>query len=340
MASRKHYLDNMRTIAVLMLFPYHVFVIYNNWGENWYIHSVDLPIPSIIDQICWLWMMPLLFVVAGISSRYALEKRSAGEYAKERVGKLLLPLGFGMLLIVPIQSYIAGLFFYGRADYFYYFTNLTDFSGYDGAFTPGHLWFILFLFVISMASLPFMVLYRKKGKGVLGDNIPLIWIILMGILPCLGNEIFDISGKSPTEYLAFFLLGFFFLSNENVLEKLGKYRFLLLGLFLLGAALTTNFNHILFEMASWLSVLAALGMARRYLNFSGKINRYLTKSSFGVYLFHQTWIVVTGFFILKLVDDPLGQIPLILASSVFLTYLTYEIARRAPALRWMFGLTK
>ena len=338
--NRKHYLDNVRTIAVLMLFPFHVFVIYNNWGESWYVHSVDLLIPSLINQINWLWMMPTLFVVAGISSRYALEKRSAGEYAKERTSKLLLPLVFGILLIIPIQSYIAGLFFFGRADYFYFFTRLTDFSGYDGAFTPGHLWFILYLFVISMASLPLMIFCKKKSKGGFGGNVPLIWVILMGILPCLGNEIFDVGGKSPTEYLAFFLLGYFFLSNENVLEKLEKYRFLLLGLFLLGAVLTARFDHLLIEMASWLSVLTVLGMARRHLDFSGKISKYLSKASFGVYLFHQSWIVVTGFFIIKLIDNPIVQIPLILTSSIILTYLTYEISQRAPALRWMFGLTK
>jgi len=62
-------------------------------------------------------MMPLLFAVAGMSSYYALRKRSTREYAKERTNKLLIPLIFGLLLIIPIQSYIAGLYFNGHANF-------------------------------------------------------------------------------------------------------------------------------------------------------------------------------------------------------------------------------
>ena len=60
--NRKHYLDHLRTAAVLMLFPYHTFMIYNNWGENWYIHGKDLLAPSLINQLNWLWMMPLILL--------------------------------------------------------------------------------------------------------------------------------------------------------------------------------------------------------------------------------------------------------------------------------------
>lgn len=340
MVYRKYYLDNLRAFTILMLFPFHVFMIYNNWGESFYIHSAELLIPSVFNRLCWFWMMPLLFAVAGMSSRYALLKRSAAEYVKERVNKLVVPLVFSILLIIPIQSYLAGLFYNGHANYFDYFTKLTDFTGYDGAFTPGHLWFILFLFVISMVSLPFMILYGKKGKGALGGGVPLIAVMLMGILPCLGNVLFDISGKSPTEYLVYFLLGYFFLSNEAMLEKLDTYRFLLLGSFAVGAGLTIYFDGILFEAVSWLSVLSMLGMARHYFNFNGKITGYLSKSSFGIYVFHQSWIVITGFFAMKLTDNYWVQISLVLISSVALTYLTYEVARRISVLRWMFGLKK
>ena len=150
-------------------------------------------------------MMPLLFAVAGMSSRYALERRSASEYTKERASKLLVPLIFGMVLLIPIQSYLAGLYFNNHASYLNYFTSIPDFSGYDGAFTPGQLWFILFLFVISMISLPFMIMYKNKGKGTLGGKTPLILIILMGILPSIaGND----------------LLGFIELGGKNLLEDL------------------------------------------------------------------------------------------------------------------------
>jgi len=116
----------------------------------------------------------------------------------------------------------------------------------------------------------------------------------------------------------YFLLGYFFLSNDNLLRKLENHRFLLLGLFALYAGFTVFIiDGEFYEMASWLSILAILGIARRYLNFTGKITGYLSKSSFGIYLFHQSWIVITAFFILKFADNPILQIPLIFLSSIF-----------------------
>ena len=370
MENRKHYLDNLRTFAVLMLFAQHSFMLFNNWGETWYIHSTELLLPSIIKNFNSFWMMPLLFTIAGISSRYALERRGAGGYAKERVKKLLVPLIFGVLLIVPVQAYIAGTFWNGHAGYFDSFTRLTDLRGYDGAFTVGQLWFLLYLFVIAMVSLPFLRLYQKnlrvrleKGKRTLYDKIPLIVLIVLGMLPLAGRVTFDISGISPLEYLAYFLLGYFLLTNENMMAKLDKYRFILLGLFVIAAgSLTYLFNtpirddswllqpghievilviiEILVQLTSWLAVLALLGLAHHHLNFSGRVAAYLSKSSFGVYMFHQSWIVIAGYFIIRAVGNPWAQLPLVILSVIILTYATYEVVRRIPGLRWMFVLKK
>jgi hypothetical protein len=320
-------------------------MIYNNWGESFFIHGEALLIPSIWNHISSFWRMPLLAAIAGISSHYALKKRNAGQYAKERINRLFVPLIFGMLLIVPIQPYLAGLFFNGHANYFDYFTKVTDLYGYDSSFTPGHLWFLLFLFVISMISLPFMIWYKRKGQGTLGGKAPLILIILLGLLPCIvQSDIFEpleIGRKSLLEYMAYFLLGFFFLTNDDLLKKLDKYRFLLLGLFVLDAVCVTYLlDGEFYEMASWLAIVAALGMSRHYLDFRGKITTYLAKSSFGVYMFHQSWIVITAFFFFFLTSNPNLQIPLIFLSTIILTYSTYEICRRIPLCRWMFGLSK
>lgn len=339
-ADRKHFVDNLRVFTILLLFPYHIFMIYNNWGETWYIHGKALLAPSVFNQIVNIWMMPLLFAIAGMSSRYALRQRSPGEFIKERVNKLLLPLIFGVVLIIPIQAYLAGLFFNCNANYLNFFTRITDLSGYDGAFTPGQLWFLLFLFVISLVCLPFMIWYKKQGKGTLGEHVSLILVVSMGLLPCIGS-LLKIGGKSPTEDLAYFLLGFFFLTSDNLLKKLEKYRFILLGLSIAYSAFSIFIMHrLLFEVASWLAILTLLGLGKHYINFKGKITGYLTKSSFGVYIFHQTWIVVVAFYILKITGNPFLQIPLIFLLAVVLTYLTYEACKRIPVTRWMFGLKR
>ena len=70
-----------------------------------------------------------------------------------------MPFLFGVLAIVPPQAYVARFQQAGYAqDYLEflpdYFRLRGDLSGYTGLFTPGHLWFILFLLVFSLAALP------------------------------------------------------------------------------------------------------------------------------------------------------------------------------------------
>ena len=345
MSNRKHYLDNLRGLTILLLFPFHIFRIYDMWDDKFYIFGEELLIPSIFNSFLRFWIMPLLFAVAGLSSHYAMKKRNAGEYIKERVSKLLIPFISGLVLIVPIQPYLAALFRNGQANYLDSFTKLTDLSGYDGAFAVAHLWFLIFLFVISMICLPFIIWYKNKGKGTLGDKIPLIVVVLLGLLPCIVRsdlfKVIEIGGKSILEYSMYFLLGYFLLSNDNLLRKLEKHRFLLLVITVLYMGITTFIlNSLFYEMASWLSILTMIGMAKRYLNFNGKITGYLSKSSFGVYLFHQSWIIVAAFLVFKFTGNPILQIPLIFILAVFLTYFTYEVCRRISVCRWIFGLKK
>ncbi|MDR1565540.1 MAG: acyltransferase [Oscillospiraceae bacterium] len=337
---RKHYLDHLRSIAILLLFPYHTFMIYNDWGERFYVNGEPLFLTSLFIKINAAWMMPLLFAVAGMSSAYALKKRSLAAYAKERVSKLLLPLIFGLLLLIPIQAYIAALFHKGSASYLNFFVDFSDLSGTGGGFTTGQLWFILYLFVFSIICLPLMALYNKHAKKALASKLPLPVLLLLGLLPTLAHPLLNISGKSIGENLCYFLAGYFILSNEPVLQRLDKHRFVLLGLSLVCLPASLYFNYAFFEWLAWLLILTILGLARHYLSFSGKVSGYLAKSSFGVYLFHQSWIIIAAFFVLKLTDKPALQIVLILLSSIILTYLTYELCRLIKPLRWMFGFKK
>ncbi|WP_425517379.1 acyltransferase family protein [Paenibacillus solanacearum] len=50
------------------------------------------------------WFMPLLFLLAGMSSFYALQRRTGAHFVKERFLRLLIPLVVGTLIIVPSQE--------------------------------------------------------------------------------------------------------------------------------------------------------------------------------------------------------------------------------------------
>ena len=153
---RKYFIDNLRIFCILLLFPFHNVMIYNDFGERWYVHIAECIQASFFNISVYAWWMPLLFLLAGMSTFYAFEKRTVKQYLMERLCKLYVPLAVSLLLVIPVQPYIADVFFNGYSgNYFQHyreFFKLTDWSGYDGHFTPGHLWFVLYLF--SMRCIP------------------------------------------------------------------------------------------------------------------------------------------------------------------------------------------
>ncbi|SDN84736.1 acyltransferase family protein [Acetanaerobacterium elongatum] len=352
---RKYYIDNLRTLCILLLFPYHTFMVYNTF-ESFYVHGPKIQPLSDFVYICWPFFMPLMFALAGISSRYALQRRSAREYVKERFLRLFIPLVFGILLVIPAQTYFAERFHNGYTGgyfehYVLFFTKATDLTGYNGGFTPAQLWFILYLFIISLLALPVMLWYNKRDKVMNGSSLTLPKLLPLFVFPLLGALIPIVDGRSIGEYFAWFMLGYFALSPEEVLQRLEKYRWPLTAF---AAILLAGFYYsyilngreywflvdILQRAAGWVSILAFLGLGRRYLNFTSKAATYFAGASFPVYIFHQTWLVIAAYYTLQLTDIVALQIPTIIAVSFTLSILTYELTKRLSVTRFMFGIKK
>ena len=88
---RKHYLDNIRWTTVIIVVLYHVFYMYNAQGIAGglgKITSLDMQYYDMFMYVVYPWMMPILFIVSGISSRLYLEKHTDREFLKSRTLKL------------------------------------------------------------------------------------------------------------------------------------------------------------------------------------------------------------------------------------------------------------
>ena len=330
--------------------------MYNDWGESFYVYSKPVALFSYFVSINWTWFMPLMFVLSGISASFALRKRSAKEYIKERVSKLFIPLVFGIILLIPIQTFFAekhhnnynGGYF---KQYILFFTKKTDLTGYFGGFTPGQLWFIMYLLVISLLALPIMLKYNKSNRKIDGRKLSLPLVIAMFIIPALSTLILDIGGKSLGQYFALFLFGFFVFSNDDFIDKLEKYRWqlfvsaitLVVIKTILYKIVDTSFYtlvNILHCFAMWICILALLVIGKRYLNKRTRFTDYFNKASFPIYIFHQSWLVAVGYYVLKITSNVAIQFISIMIVSFILTVITYEIARRIPLTRFMFGIKK
>lgn len=349
---RKHFIDNLRIFCILLLFPYHTGMIFNNFGQAFYVHGQALDGFTLIAALIYPWWMTLLFTIAGISTAYALKKRSIKEYAKERINKLLIPVVVGIIAIIPVQSYIADVFHNNYSGGYFehykvFFTKFTDLTGYDGGFTPAHLWFMLFLFVVSMIMVPAMS-YYNKCKRIDGSKIGLKHILPMFLVILIMTPILDFGGRSIGEALACFTIGYFILSLYEVQELLNKKCLLLAGLF----AVMLCVHGILYEngiqsgivwdieyrIVLWIGIIALLGLAKRYFNKTNKVLMYLSQASFPIYYFHQTILVIVGFIVLKLIDIVFVQYIVIMISTFIASIVCYEICRRFKVTCALFGI--
>lgn len=352
---RKYFIDNLRWIAVLLLFPYHTFMIYNNWGEGFYIRGEPHGLLSKFIQVCWPWFMPLLFVIAGTSTCYALKKRTSKEYIKERFSKLFIPLVSGILLLIPVQTYYAEKFhneYTGGyfAQYILFFTKETDLSGYTGGFTPGQLWFILYLFIISMIAAPFISWYQKNAKKILVEKLSVFKLLFMFLIPLILSPILNISGKSLGEYFALFMLGYLILSDDTIQIKLDTFRWYLFAGFITCVILILvvlniwNAPKIFYDIFSrfygWLGILSLLGLGRHYLNFHNKLTSYFSNAFFPVYIFHQSCLVLVAYYTFKVTSVIFLQVLVIMFGSFILTMVVYEICKQFSLTRLIFGAKK
>lgn len=353
---RKYYIDNLRWLAILLLFPFHAAQIWSG-GEysGFYIWSHTNTVLYVFSTAIYPWYMTFLFAIAGMSCKYALLKRTNRQFVAERTKKLLIPFFFGLLVLVPVMTYIAEVFFNGYTgtywqQYGLFFTKETDLTGYHGGFTPAHLWFLLYLFVISIAALLIILLQKKYLPKFRVDSVPYLFMIFLFVPEWLCQYILNIGGKSLGQFMMLFLFGYYILSEDGILQKLKQYRFVSLMLWILSGSLYTylycfeNLRNIwatgLYIFFGWMGIITLLGIGKSKLDFHNRLSDYLTRASFPVYILHMPILVVTGFFVLKLSVGVAGQFSLIVVISFFATFLIYEIIKRVPVLRFFLGIAK
>lgn len=348
---RKHYIDNLRWITLILLIPYHAAMAWNIWGEPNYIFFEGNKIISSTVVFLSPYFMPVMFLIAGISARLSLQKRTVRQYISERFKKLLIPFVFGTVFIMPLMTYIADKFNYGYqgdlfGHYAVFFTRFTDLTGADGGFSVGHFWFILYLFIISLIAAG-IILLQKKILPEKNIGRSLLLLCLWGLPLPLFSGLLSIGGKSLAEYAYIFLAGYYIFSNDHVIIKAEKYKWIFLCIGLAAAVFnvymfiwsdTPNalLNTIAKYISEWFMLNSLLGIGKRYLNFSGKVSKYMSKRSYTFYIFHFIWVVLFQYLLYNICG---GNIILLYILPVFSAYgatlLCCEICNRVSFLSFL-----
>ncbi len=362
---RKNWLDNLRWVTVLLVLFYHVIYFYNNKGVFGGIGGFG-PWPEwhqyqdVVMYILYPWFMPLLFILAGISARYALEKHSGKEWFGTRTRKLLVPSTIGLFVFQWMVGYFnTAVAANGALDGVTGFARLImlAISG------TGPLWFIQDLWLFSLALLIIRPLDRKNrfydwcGK-VFGGKAGIVWIILLGILFWAGEQLIIKNPRpesadglynlyKPLFYFIPFLMGYFIFANDSVHETLGRAWAPLLGCAVAagGVLIGTTFGQDNTSPAylgsplnclyGWMACLAMMAWFKARFDRTGAFAGYMTKSSFGLYIVHYLVIASLGYMMKTYTQLPPIAMYAILTVAVFtLSPLIYEVVRRIPVVRW------
>ena len=298
--------------------------------------------------------MPLLFFVSGISSAYGLQKRTNGQYLTERMTKLLVPCISGVLLLVPVMAYYARKQYDDYTGgllerYIHFFANWGTGSKGVPPHDLGQMWFLLYLFVISLVCLPILRHCAQFCRRLHMENWPLWAIVLLCVPLWLVWGLTPRHPQSITGSLTLFLLGGLFFQDDSLQEKLSRNAWALcipfVALSLVWAGMAKNlppvwWGHLLEALVMWTGVLSLLGLGRRFLNFSTPAAGYFSASSFALYIFHQSWLAAIAYFVIRWISNPWLQAVAILAACLGLSLATYELCRRMALTRVLFGIRR
>ena len=96
---RKTYLDNIKWMTVAIVVVYHVIYMFNGAGvAGGFGPFAPVQYQDSFLYLVYPWFMLLLFVVSGMSARFALERQPGKEFLKRRTVKLLVPSTIGMFV--------------------------------------------------------------------------------------------------------------------------------------------------------------------------------------------------------------------------------------------------
>ena len=370
---RLYYVDWLRVGAFALLVLYHVGMLYVPWD----FHVKHQPTYAALEPLMRLsnpWRMSLLFVVSGLATGLMLGRPGL---ARQRSRRLLLPLLFGMAVIVPPQAWLQVRDQFGYDGGYLQFLRLY-FGAFHGFCSSGgclvlptwnHLWFLPYLWcytmllLLALHALPASLCRRAADAlaRLSGWRLLLLPLLLFGavrvlLFPRFGetHALFD-DAAAHVAYGAMFAFGVLLARRPALPARLQALRWPALALGLAAWLVLVLYPgsvaswpavsevwrvpmRLAFATAQWCGVVAAFGFARRHLNVDHRWRAPLTEAVFPLYLVHQT-ILIGAAVALRPLAWPAG---LEAAVIVLLTFgggiAAWQLARHSGRLRPWFGL--
>lgn len=356
-------LDWLRVILIFAVFLHHVCMPFN--GDDW--HIMNNESSKVLDDVMVYFeqfRLPILFFISGVGAVILLSKITIKKFALDKMARLFIPLLVGSLLVIPPQIYIENITI--LQSYWKEYPNLAL------KFETNHLWFIEYLIVFSLLAIPINKLLNSrfgtlivdsvaklaKFKGGLFSLVTLLIVVKICfslIFPSDDNKIENLS--SSTYYFFFFIIGMIFIRNKSVWQATCEQRFSNLIILLLSTIAFYAYYYspdlskylsldarwsiwwLVCCLVAWSALLTILGYAQFYLTKTPKWLHLSNELILPFYIFHQTVIVVIGFYVLTWqISMPIKIFLLFILSFSATSLICFLIIKPFSIFRFLFGL--
>jgi peptidoglycan/LPS O-acetylase OafA/YrhL len=377
---RRHEVDWLRVYAVLLLIAIHTAAVFD-----------PFPVTAVKGRSSLLmkgfavfvheWRLAVLFILSGAGAYFAFGYLSRTQFIRMRFRRIVIPLAFGTLFVVPVQLYYwADGLYPGRYQSYldFYATMLSD-AVHGRVWTKpeylhwGHLWFLGYIFVISVVTVPLFLYLRGEGGAALASRLSRMLRRSGGIfllaLPLILSELL-LRPRWPgyeapnlvndwanfASYLIYYVYGFLIYSDERIRRSVmesGKAALalalvtstLFLAVSLSGMTPRTGYTVkgvlflVLRGLNAWLWIVAILSFGMKRLAYNSRALAYLSEAAYPVYIIHLPIATAFAYYVVRWNVPVLAQFFLIVCSTVACSLAVYDLlVRRTKVTRFLFGL--
>ena len=368
-------MDWLRIGAFGLLILYHIGMYFVPW--DWHVKIAQpldwVAIPMLATNS---WRLPLLFLVSGYASAALFAKLGgAGAFVRSRSARLLIPLAFGIIIVIPPQPWIElmGQHGYAHGLAHFWWHDYFRFGALDGIILPTwqHLWFVVYLWVYTLLAAAVLAWVPEGARTKIADGavralggwgmliIPLtVWLLILALFPDHDetHALFD-DGPSHLHYLIAFTGGWLLRVRPQLFEAVAgcwKVAAMLAVVAFVpvawvewnwpGALRAPGGAVLMFHVArlvqGWATIVALVGIADAYWNRDHPWRTTLAEAVFPFYIIHQTIIVIAGWYLLQAGVAALPAFLTLLVVTIAGCWIFYAIGRTIVWLRPLIGLQR
>lgn len=362
---RIHAFDNLRAVMMWLGILLHVAINHTTgpsplpWRD-----SATSPVADLVLMFIHAFRMPVFFILAGFCVALLVAKRGHKAMLKHRLRRLALPFAifWPILLIGTVLVMLVYVHLMARGTFGIDVSLLAKKGRGSSPFTTMHMWFVYYLIwfcVFTAALAPLwarMSARMREGAGDVFQALVNNWwgpLLLTVPLAIVGSSYragmlapdgsFILNPAEIVHHGLFFVFGLLLHRHQDaVLPHLvktcwsnaiaGLVVFVpVLGAFDSFTADPTAIAHIewviasLYNLTSWLWSFALIGLFLRFVSAQNRVLRYVSESSYWVFLVHMLGTIGFGAMVYKLPIGAIGKMTLNVAATTVACLITYQL---------------